>query len=83
MHLFIRFFVTDFVRKNTKALFSISGPELWGLQWPICRQGKYQSPIDIKPDRLLFDPQLTGIIFTNDRKVINPFPNDTFWNLPN
>lgn len=47
----------------------ISGPDWWGERWPICRIGKYQSPIDVKPERLLFDPKLSGIVFTNDKKI--------------
>ncbi|XP_052792569.1 carbonic anhydrase-related protein 10-like [Mya arenaria] len=38
-----------------------SGPSSWGdhnEDWVICKTGKNQSPIDIKPQTLLFDPQL-------------------------
>ncbi|XP_052782154.1 carbonic anhydrase-related protein 10-like isoform X2 [Mya arenaria] len=47
----------------------ISGPAWWGSKWPVCRLGKYQSPIDIKPDMLLFDPGLTGIVFSSSKKI--------------
>ena len=33
----------------------------WGLinpQWNMCNKGKRQSPINIEPDKLLFDPYL-------------------------
>lgn len=46
-----------------------SGPAWWGTKWPICRIGKFQSPIDIRPDRLLYDPELTGIVFAYDKKI--------------
>ncbi|XP_049938424.1 carbonic anhydrase-related protein 10-like isoform X2 [Schistocerca serialis cubense] len=39
----------------------ISGPAFWGLinpQWSLCSKGRRQSPIDIEPDKLLFDPLL-------------------------
>ncbi|WAQ99614.1 CAH10-like protein [Mya arenaria] len=38
-----------------------SGPSSWGdhnEDWVICKTGKNQSPIDIKPQALLYDPQL-------------------------
>ncbi|XP_069142425.1 carbonic anhydrase-related protein 10-like [Argopecten irradians] len=39
----------------------ISGPMNWGLNpaWTMCRDGKFQSPIDVKPRDLLYDPSLT------------------------
>ncbi|GAU97944.1 hypothetical protein RvY_09162 [Ramazzottius varieornatus] len=39
----------------------ISGPDIWGLynqDWHLCAKGKYQSPVDIDPEHLLFDPKL-------------------------
>ncbi|TDG39231.1 hypothetical protein AWZ03_014347, partial [Drosophila navojoa] len=39
----------------------ISGPSFWGLinpQWSMCNKGHRQSPIDVVPDKLLFDPYL-------------------------
>lgn len=41
--------------------FFIAGPAFWGLinpQWNMCTKGRRQSPIDIEPDKLLFDPYL-------------------------
>ncbi|KAL4226728.1 Carbonic anhydrase-related protein 10 [Mactra antiquata] len=46
-----------------------SGPEWWHTRWQICGKGKYQSPIDIKPDRLLYDPKLSSIVFSSDKKI--------------
>ncbi|KAK3909593.1 Carbonic anhydrase-related protein 10 [Frankliniella fusca] len=37
------------------------GPGFWGLinpQWGLCSKGRRQSPVDIQPDKLLFDPRL-------------------------
>ncbi|XP_043279617.1 carbonic anhydrase-related protein 10 [Venturia canescens] len=39
----------------------ISGPSFWGLinpQWSLCTKGRRQSPINIEPDKLLYDPHL-------------------------
>ncbi|XP_049836243.1 carbonic anhydrase-related protein 10-like [Schistocerca gregaria] len=39
----------------------ISGPAFWGLinpQWTLCSKGRRQSPIDVDPEKLLFDPLL-------------------------
>ncbi|XP_047121591.1 carbonic anhydrase-related protein 10-like [Schistocerca piceifrons] len=39
----------------------ISGPNFWGRinpQWSLCNKGRRQSPIDVDPDKLLFDPLL-------------------------
>ena len=42
----------------------IAGPEFWGLvnpEWYICTKGKKQSPIDVDPKLLLFDPWLKEV----------------------
>ncbi|XP_022658276.1 carbonic anhydrase-related protein 10-like isoform X2 [Varroa jacobsoni] len=43
----------------------ISGPDFWGKLnpglWGLCSTGRRQSPINIEPQRLLFDPQLQGL----------------------
>ncbi|XP_076362907.1 carbonic anhydrase-related protein 10-like [Tachypleus tridentatus] len=39
----------------------ISGPNFWGLlnpDWKLCDKGRRQSPINMDPSTLLFDPQL-------------------------
>ncbi|KAL3308568.1 Carbonic anhydrase- protein 10, partial [Cichlidogyrus casuarinus] len=50
----------------------IGSPKHWGIDtmnpdaldaWKTCSKGKHQSPIDIRVDQLLFDPQLTNIKF--------------------
>ncbi|VDK74131.1 unnamed protein product [Litomosoides sigmodontis] len=40
------------------------GPDFWGLlskKWKMCAKGKMQSPINIKPSSILFDPRLNNI----------------------
>ncbi|OQR77926.1 carbonic anhydrase-related protein 10-like [Tropilaelaps mercedesae] len=43
----------------------ISGPDFWGRLnpglWGLCSTGRRQSPINIEPQRLLFDPQLQSL----------------------
>jgi carbonic anhydrase len=44
------------------------GPDFWGLvnrQWRLCTIGQMQSPINIDPERLLFDPGLTKLSISN------------------
>ncbi|XP_049861273.1 carbonic anhydrase-related protein 10 [Schistocerca gregaria] len=39
----------------------ISGPAFWGLinpEWSLCNKGRRQSPINLEPNKLLFDPNL-------------------------
>lgn len=41
-----------------------SGPKFWGRlnpEWTLCSKGKHQSPINIEPRTLLFDPNLKHI----------------------
>ena len=55
-----RFFV-DYI------LIIISGPHYWGMinpTWVLCSKGKNQSPINIEPKDLLFDPGLKHIKLT-------------------
>lgn len=38
-----------------------AGPDFWGLvnpDWNLCSRGQHQSPVDIDPERLLYDPHL-------------------------
>nr|KAG5709279.1 hypothetical protein BaRGS_018031 [Batillaria attramentaria] len=37
------------------------GPDYWGMvnhEWTLCSKGRYQSPVDISPRSLLYDPNL-------------------------
>ncbi|KAK2713206.1 hypothetical protein QYM36_011786 [Artemia franciscana] len=52
----------------------ISGPMFWGRglinpEWSLCSKGKRQSPIDIDPNTLLFDPNLKPLKL--DKILIN------------
>ena len=45
----------------TTTMILLTGPQHWGLinpSWRMCETGKFQSPIDIRPQSLLFDPNL-------------------------
>lgn len=45
---------------------NFTGPGFWGLinpQWSMCNKGRRQSPINIEPDKLLFDPWLRDVQF--------------------
>ena len=47
-----------------------SGPEFWGIlnpDWFLCNKGHRQSPIDIKPGLLLYDPNLKSIFVNKNR----------------
>ncbi|XP_033744247.1 putative carbonic anhydrase-like protein 1 [Pecten maximus] len=49
----------------------ISGPGFWGtmnkLEWSICHRGKNQSPVNIVPEDLLFDPGLKHIQISGNK----------------
>ncbi|KAL3880316.1 hypothetical protein ACJMK2_032564 [Sinanodonta woodiana] len=62
----------------------ISGPSRWGMnpEWTICKNGKHQSPIDIKPETLLFDHHLkyVQIDLTHvNGQLVNTGNDVTFW----
>ena len=41
-----------------------AGPDFWGLvnpEWYVCTKGKRQSPINIDPQKLLFDANLRAL----------------------
>lgn len=47
--------------------YIFSGPHYWGkinTKWILCSKGKNQSPINIEPKDLLFDPGLKHIKLT-------------------
>ena len=42
----------------------ISGPDFWGLvnpEWHFCSKGKKQSPVNVNPKHILYDPQLKHV----------------------
>ncbi|PAV78876.1 hypothetical protein WR25_02943 [Diploscapter pachys] len=43
---------------------AFGGPSFWGLlnrDWVMCKSGRLQSPIDIRPEYLLFDPNIKPV----------------------
>jgi len=62
----------------------ISGPSFWGLinpEWSLCNQGQKQSPVDVVPSELLFDPGLEPIYINQNQvkgRVINTGHTATF-----
>jgi len=57
----------------------ISGPSFWGLinpEWSLCNAGRKQSPVNIKPEKLLYDPTLEKIYIGQDKtngNVVKPY----------
>jgi len=50
-----------------------AGPEFWGLvnpEWSLCSKGKRQSPINIDPKQLLYDPNLNHVRLDKHRVSI-------------
>lgn len=46
---------------NKACSLFVSGPAFWGLinpEWSLCNKGRRQSPVNLEPQRLLFDPNL-------------------------
>lgn len=46
---------------NRFLLIFSAGPAFWGLinpEWSLCNKGRRQSPVNLEPQRLLFDPNL-------------------------
>ncbi|XP_055334793.1 carbonic anhydrase-related protein 10-like isoform X2 [Paramacrobiotus metropolitanus] len=56
----------------------ISGSEFWGLynpEWEICSKGRYQSPVDIDPKKLLYDPNLP-LLHIDKHRISGNFANN-------
>ena len=50
--------------------FEIPGVDFWGLlnpDWKLCKEGKRQSPVDITPSSLVFDPLLRPLFIDKSR----------------
>ncbi|CAL1277081.1 unnamed protein product, partial [Larinioides sclopetarius] len=48
----------------------ISGPDFWGLlnpEWSLCTKGRRQSPVDLDPEQILFDPYLRPLNISSHR----------------
>ncbi|UJR09041.1 hypothetical protein I4U23_013290 [Adineta vaga] len=54
----------------------VSGPALWGIYFPLCDAGRFQSPINIESRHLIFDYQLTPIYMNNSENVHGILRND-------
>jgi len=66
--------LTCFVLTVKFAVFRV-GPDFWGLvnpEWSLCSKGRRQSPINIDPQHLLFDPHL-GVVHVDKHKASFPF----------
>ena len=60
----IEHFYSPLIVSRSLRTLLLTGPEYWELinpSWSLCNKGKRQSPIDIKPEQLLFDPSLESI----------------------
>ncbi len=56
----------------------ISGPEFWGLvnpEWSMCTKGKKQSPINVDPRQLLYDPNMKHLHIDKHRVSNLSFTN--------
>uniref|UniRef100_A0A182FIP4 Uncharacterized protein n=1 Tax=Anopheles albimanus TaxID=7167 RepID=A0A182FIP4_ANOAL len=52
------------LRERGSAKWERQGPAFWGLinpQWNMCNKGRRQSPINVEPEKLLFDPYLRSL----------------------
>ncbi|XP_018326925.1 carbonic anhydrase-related protein 10-like isoform X2 [Agrilus planipennis] len=70
--------------------FFCKGPGYWGLmnpQWNMCSRGQRQSPINVEPDKLLFDPtlrplhidkhQISGTLYNTGQSLVFRVDKDT------
>lgn len=68
----------------------ISGPAFWGLinpEWSLCNKGRRQSPVNLEPSRLLYDPNLQplhldkhrvkGLLTNTGHSVVFTVDNET------
>lgn len=76
--------------KKKKKLIVFKGPAFWGLinpEWWLCNKGRRQSPVNLEPTRLLFDPNLqplhldkhriNGVLANTGHSVVFAVENDT------
>lgn len=53
--------------------FLFPGPAFWGLinpEWSLCNKGRRQSPVNLEPAKLLFDPNLRSLHIDKHRVSI-------------
>lgn len=68
--------------RNVTLIFP--GPAYWGLmnpQWSMCSRGRRQSPINVEPDKLLFDPHLQHIHLDKHKVSIIWMIKNKVWKL--
>ena len=78
--LFFFFFISDVQGVSWEDWWTydgISGPSFWGLinpEWSLCNEGRKQSPVNVEPEKLLFDPTLEKINLGHEKahgQIIN------------
>lgn len=55
----------------------VTGPAFWGLinpEWSLCNKGRRQSPVNLEPEKLLFDPNLRFLHIDKHRVLYNFYP---------
>lgn len=60
------------MQSTTCNYLSLSGPDYWGLlnsDWKLCTKGRYQSPVNIQPQSLVFDPSLSPV-YMEEKEVM-------------
>ncbi|GBP81646.1 Putative carbonic anhydrase-like protein 1 [Eumeta japonica] len=71
----------NFTSRTTRRRMSrtvIAGPAFWGLinpEWSLCNKGRRQSPVNLEPEKLLFDPNLRSLHI--DKHRINGLLSNT------
>uniref|UniRef100_A0A182W688 Alpha-carbonic anhydrase domain-containing protein n=1 Tax=Anopheles minimus TaxID=112268 RepID=A0A182W688_9DIPT len=81
---------STFPVQSTYGALAELGPAFWGLinpEWSLCNKGRRQSPVNLEPQRLLFDPNLrilhidkhriSGTITNTGHSVIFTADNET------
>ncbi|GFT42770.1 alpha-carbonic anhydrase domain-containing protein [Nephila pilipes] len=56
--------------QHTKRKECKLGPDFWGLlnpEWSLCTKGRRQSPVDLDPEQILFDPYLRPLNISSHR----------------
>ncbi|KAG9509161.1 putative carbonic anhydrase-like protein 1 [Fragariocoptes setiger] len=64
---------------NWNFWWSYMGPSYWGLlnpDWHMCDRGRLQSPIDIDPATIVYDPNLGPLKFDNEKSISGILTND-------
>ncbi|KAG8195965.1 hypothetical protein JTE90_028939 [Oedothorax gibbosus] len=57
-------------KQPTSWIKAKSRPDFWGLlnpEWSLCTKGRRQSPVDLDPEQILFDPYLRPLNISSHR----------------